>query len=495
MATQGWRLATAIALAMAACWLLAAQAGAYVYWTNSSGGTVGRANLDGTGVDQSFIASASGPEGIAVDSRHVYWANFNTGAIGRSNLDGSDPNQSFITGATFPVGVAVDDEHIYWSNLSLGTISRANLDGSNVIPSFVSGANFPGPLAVDGKYLYWANTGNGDTGTTIGRANLDGTNVDQSFIIGADGPTGVAVDGGHIYWTNQNSQTVGRANLDGTGVNQSFISGARHADGVAVDDQHLFWATNGFDTIARANLDASGLNDSFITGANVPFGVAVDPGPPGTANASAPSIAFGTQALDTLGAAIPLTVTNTGHGGLDIGRVTVIGADPDEFLVSKDACSQSTLAIGASCTIHVRFGPSASGSRSATLSISSDDPTSPLQVSLTGAGGSLPQGPTGPQGAAGPQGPPGRDATVTCKVKGKKKVKCTVAFASAAGVRKARLSRDGVTYAEGKPTSRGGKLVLRFRSPRRLVPGRYTMTVVQHLDGHRVVTKSPVRVR
>ncbi|MGH2984844.1 MAG: hypothetical protein ACRDK5_11435, partial [Solirubrobacterales bacterium] len=107
-------------------------------------------------------------------------------------------------------------------------------------------------------------------------------------------------------------------------------------------------------------------------------------------------------------------------------------------------------------------------------------------------GPSGPQGPAGPQGA---QGPPGRDATVTCKVKGKRKVKCKVAFSSAAGVRKARLSRSGVTYAEGKPAPSGGKLVLRFRSKLRLKPGRYTLTVVQHLDGRRVVTKSAVQVR
>ena len=62
-------------------------------------------------------------------------------------------------------------------------------------------------------------------------------------------------------------------------------------------------------------------------------------------------------------------------------------------------------------------------------------------------------------------------------------------------MRKARLSRNGVTYAEGKPAATGGKLVLRFRSSRRLKPGRYTLTVVQHLDGHRVVSKSAVRVR
>ena len=108
-------------------------------------------------------------------------------------------------------------------------------------------------------------------------------------------------------------------------------------------------------------------------------------------------------------------------------------------------------------------------------------------------GPEAPQGPTGPPGIQGPAGPPGRDAKVTCKVKGKKKkIKCSVVFTAAARVTSARLSREGVTYADGKPTESGDELVLRFRSSRSLAQGRYTLTVVQKLDGQRIVTKSKI---
>jgi Cep192 domain 4 len=46
--------------------------------------------------------------GVAVAVRHIYWANSGANTIGRADLDGSNPNQSFITGASFPIGVAVD---------------------------------------------------------------------------------------------------------------------------------------------------------------------------------------------------------------------------------------------------------------------------------------------------------------------------------------------------------------------------------------------------
>jgi len=38
--------------------VVATPANAFVYWTNNSSGTIGRANLDGTGVNQSFITGA-----------------------------------------------------------------------------------------------------------------------------------------------------------------------------------------------------------------------------------------------------------------------------------------------------------------------------------------------------------------------------------------------------------------------------------------------------
>jgi len=68
---------TALALVLAAAALgaleLAARADAFVYWANFDSGTIGRANLDGSGVNQSFIAGASDSTDVAVDGQqHVY---------------------------------------------------------------------------------------------------------------------------------------------------------------------------------------------------------------------------------------------------------------------------------------------------------------------------------------------------------------------------------------------------------------------------------------
>src|SRR5262245_31206419 len=83
-------LAALLAVSLA----LAARADAFVYWTNPGtnleSGTIGRANLDGTGVDESFIPIPGrhpiGVGGVAVNDTHIYWATRDPDLIGRANL-------------------------------------------------------------------------------------------------------------------------------------------------------------------------------------------------------------------------------------------------------------------------------------------------------------------------------------------------------------------------------------------------------------------------
>ncbi len=281
----------ALAALLVATLALATRAEAYVYWTNSKfgPGTIGRANLDGTHVNQSFIPCAYNAFGVAVNAANVYWSNPPGAQIGRANLDGTDADPSFINYTAYvghpgeaALGVAVNAAHVYWSEISFnsflgqaGSIIRANLDGSGVDRNFgISASAAPLGVALDGAHVYWAN----NPTDTIGRADLDGNpaSVDQSFITGAHGPDGVAVDAAHVYWINQDTNAVGRANLDGSGADQSFITGLHGSDGVAVDASHVYWANFDTDTIGRANLDGSGADQSFITGAHGPTGVAVD---------------------------------------------------------------------------------------------------------------------------------------------------------------------------------------------------------------------------
>ena len=247
-----------------------------IYWTNSAASAVGRANVDGQNVNQTFInnARSSAHFGMAVDSRHIYWANNQNHTISRADLNGQNLNESFITGASYPEWVAVDSRYIYWTNAGTSTIGRADLDGQNVIQNFINTASGAFGVALDSSHIYWANV----SPESIGRADLDGQNVNQRFITGPIGLYGLAVDSSHIYWADLANYTIGRAELDGQNVNLSFINLSQGVfpRGVAVDRSHIYWTADG-GTVGRADVDGQNVNQSFVTGCPSPYGIAVDP--------------------------------------------------------------------------------------------------------------------------------------------------------------------------------------------------------------------------
>ncbi|HEX3737922.1 MAG TPA: hypothetical protein VHV53_10300, partial [Solirubrobacterales bacterium] len=351
-----------LTLVVAGCLCLATQASAYVYWGNLGSGTIARANLDGSGVDQSFIGGAGALNGVAVDAQHLYWAGAGSGTIGRADLDGQNVDQDFISIPSYLAAVAVDGSHIYWASSSANALGRANLDGSGIDPSFIT-ADTPQGVAVDSGHVYWTNPPDG----TIGRANLDGSGVDQSFIGGLDSPLAVAVDSQHVYWTAGNG-TIGRANLDGSGVDQGFIGGSDALTGVAVDASHIYWtsANSETDTIGRANLDGSGVDQSFIGGADVPFGVAVDA-------RSATSLTTSASPGTTFGGSVHDTAT-LAEGQAPSGTIEFSAYGPNDSDCSNPPAFTSTVNVNAGNGSYpsADFIPAAAGAYRWTASYSGD---------------------------------------------------------------------------------------------------------------------------
>ncbi|MGD0863167.1 MAG: hypothetical protein ABSA21_10470 [Candidatus Limnocylindrales bacterium] len=224
--------------------------------------------------------SATAPPAAGLE--HLYWANHHAGTIGRANLDGTGVNQSFITGANAICGLAIVGDYIYWGNID-GGIGRANLDGTEVNQRLID-TTAACILASDGKYLYWGNPS--PSSNSIERANLDGTGVKGDFISMSPVADGIAVSGSYIYWGCLSCGAIGRANLDGTGVNDSFISGGAPVftgpEGIAFSGGFIYWANCVFEashggSIGRAKLDGTGVNQTFITGGTTPTGLAIGP--------------------------------------------------------------------------------------------------------------------------------------------------------------------------------------------------------------------------
>jgi len=82
-----------------------------------------------------------------------------------------------------------------------------------------------------------------------------------------------------------------------------------------------------------------------------------------------------------------LTATNSGSAGLTINRMAIGGVNVIDFITQNDQCTGITLTPAQNCTLQIVFSPHTSGSKAATLSISSNDSNNPNQsVPLSGSG-------------------------------------------------------------------------------------------------------------
>ena len=105
---------------------------------------------------------------------------------------------------------------------------------------------------------------------------------------------------------------------------------------------------------------------------------------------SAASLDFGSQLVGAPSAAQTETVTNSGAANLTVSTVTIGGANPSDFAISKDTCAGATVAPSGACVVGVTFTPAVSGTRNASLTFSDNAAGSPQSVSLSGVGNNPP---------------------------------------------------------------------------------------------------------
>ncbi len=94
--------------------------------------------------------------------------------------------------------------------------------------------------------------------------------------------------------------------------------------------------------------------------------------------AQAAGIDFGFQGLNT-SATLPIAITNPGPKPITIQSVT----PPAGFTVANTC---GTIAVGATCTLHVGFTPTTSGNFAGLLTIDSTSPAGPYVVGIKGIG-------------------------------------------------------------------------------------------------------------
>jgi hypothetical protein len=258
-------LATTVMLCL--CLASTASARRLVFWSNSAANKISYAPVieGGKGADLPIAQPyVDDPYGTAIDSAagRVYWLNRgNGGSIGYANLDGSGPGLLNTSGASFaqPSGLAIDPVagKIYWGNSESGngSIGFADLNGSGGGLLKPAGATTePSALTVDpaNGRIYWSNL----TADAISYASLDGSSARDLDTSGAvvDGPDGIAIAArtGRVYWANREGNSIAYASIDGGGGG-NFNQFVSKPIGMATDSEALYWASNGFERVEAGN--------------------------------------------------------------------------------------------------------------------------------------------------------------------------------------------------------------------------------------------------
>lgn len=103
----------------------------------------------------------------------------------------------------------------------------------------------------------------------------------------------------------------------------------------------------------------------------------------GTALSSPSTVDFGTQPMSTSpGSAAQILIVNVGPTNIQVNNTAITG----DYTISNNTCV-GTLVSAIHCEVDVKFAPSAGGTRTGVLTLTSNAPDSPRNIQLTGIGG------------------------------------------------------------------------------------------------------------
>jgi parallel beta-helix repeat protein len=318
-----------------------------------------------------------------------------------------DGSQGAITGPINVTNALIEQspyEAIQWVE---GTVSGVNLNNvtiagtgtfalqeqtggtasaTNVVATGVAQANEGNPPSYScegGNFTITDNGGN----SGITPTQCSGTNPTPVFPpYPASGVTATpsALNFGSVATgTTSAAQTVTVANPTGSAASVSSISASGDFAQTSTCGSSI--AANGSCTVSvtftptatGARAGSLTVNAGGVTNTVSLTGNGTAPGP--VLNASPASLSFARTVVGSTSPAQTVTVTNSGTTAATVSSVTVTG----DFSQTNNC---SSVAVNGSCTVTVAFKPAAGGTRTGTLTVTSNANNSPTTVGLSGAG-------------------------------------------------------------------------------------------------------------
>ena len=351
------------------------------------------------------------PDGVAVGvSGGVVVADSTAGTVSYF-APGSTTSTPIATGLIQPAGLAiVPSGAVYIANKGANTVVAVPYSGTAYGAAAVSvtGLNAPSAVAFSNTGdLYIANTG---AGTVLRVPRLGGTlnPLEKATVSsGFTAPSGLAFDAaGDLFIADSTAGTI--TELSVAGRSSVIASGLTAPGALAVDDSGtLFVQQLGVTTILRIPFSNGAFNSNATTrlgtALTTPSSLAVDSvGNLYIADSGAPAViklqrtastlSFGRVNVGSTSASQSETLSNDGDLSTSFGSpLYITSGNTTDFAITTagaSACSAGgTLIAGTSCAVSGTFTPTATGTRTETLSFASN--AAALTVAFTGSGVNL----------------------------------------------------------------------------------------------------------
>ncbi len=324
-----------------------------IFNTGTQALTVGAITIAGADAADFTVTSAP-PASIAAGANATFQVTF-------------DPSTGGAKNATISIVNNDGNENPYdWSFTGTGLVPEIDIQGNSI--SIVDGdiapstTDFTDFLGNATRTFTILNTGAGTL--TIGAISFSGTNA-ASFSV-TTAPAATVAPGASTIFVVTCSSAI-------AGTKTATIS-------IANNDSN----ENPYDFALQAT-PAAAMTITGIDNATPVAPFTINPITTGNVVSTTNGTSYGTTDVNTGAIFHTFTINNTGSLALSITSLTLGGGSPADYKVSTQPASSVT--AGGSTTFVVKFNPSASRARAATLTIATNDPTTPsFVINLTGTG-------------------------------------------------------------------------------------------------------------
>jgi hypothetical protein len=311
----------------------------------------------------------------------------------------------FGFGATQAVGTASSPQAFTLTNTGGAAVTISSVASTNAAEFALSASTCAGSVAAGASCSFKVTFTPSAAGARSSSITITstGTGSPQSIALSGTGtsvvpPGALSVPGAFAFGTQSVGVTSGPhafalTNTGGTAVTISALASSNAAE-FAISSSTCTGSVAAAATCSFSvtfTPSAAGARSTSIkitsSGVGSPQAIALS----GTGSTGAVSgalsipaaFAFADQVVGTTSAPHAFKLSNTGNAALTISGVA--GSNTAEFALGASTCKGS-LAAGASCTFNVTFAPTAAGTRSSSISVTSTGAGSPQIFAVSGNG-------------------------------------------------------------------------------------------------------------